>query len=154
MLILTYFSLASKLQTLWSKDCAEWSIKQTNLVWKQDLNGFDQFYVRVSPCWHSISLYLLLPKLRTGTDMVQLHSNSLVRRGGAILINTKLPLKPPVTACIRRASPSITFWWNPGPHATYFPLSDRCYWGGNFCIFSRDLHILSSSHSYLQDGGW
>lgn len=31
----------------------------------------------------------------TGTDTVQLHSNSVVRRGGVILINTELPLKPP-----------------------------------------------------------
>lgn len=77
------------------------SIEWTNLVSKQDLNGFDQFYVRVSPCWPSISLYLLLPELMTDTDTVQLHSKSGGRRAGVILINTELSLKPPVTACIQ-----------------------------------------------------
>lgn len=151
MLILMYFSLASKSQTLWSEDCDRVKHQMAKSCLKTGPKFFDEFFVRVSPCWHSISLHLLLPKLMTGTDTVQLHSNSVVRRGGAILINKELPLKPPVTACIQCASPSIPFWWNPAQHATYFPLSDRCYWGGNFCTFSRDLHTLSSTQGILQD---
>lgn len=151
MLILMYFSLASKLQTLWSKDCGRVKHQTYKSCPKKGPKWFWQFYVRVSPCWHSISFFLLLPKLMTGTDMVQLHSNSVVRRRGVILINTKLPLKRPVTACIRCASPSIPFWWNPVPRATYFPLSGRWYGGGNFCILSRDPHTLSSTQGILQD---
>lgn len=99
------------------------SIEGTNLVWKQHLNVFDQFFVRVSPSWQSISLDLVLARLMTDSDTVQFCSNTVVvRNDGVILSNTKLALKPPATACMQRASP---FWWNPSQYATHFRLSRR-----------------------------
>lgn len=99
------------------------SIEGTNLVWKQHLNVFDQFYVRVSPSWQNISLDLVLARLMTDSNTIQFCSNTaVVRNNGVILSNTKLALKPPATACMQRAAP---FWWNPSQCATHFQLSRR-----------------------------
>lgn len=146
MLILMYFSLASKSQTLWSEDCDRVKHQMAKSCLKTGPKWFWWIF-----CQGCTLLAQHFTSLAASQINVQLHSNSVVRRGGAILINKELPLKPPVTACIQCASPSIPFWWNPAQHATYFPLSDRCYWGGNFCTFSRDLHTLSSTQGILQD---
>lgn len=151
MLILMYFSLASKLQTLWSKDCGRVKHQMDKSCLKKGPKLFWSILCQGFTLLAQHFTLLAVSKLMTGTDTVQLHSNSVVGGGVVILINTKLPLKPPVTACIQCASPSMPFWWNPAPHATYFPLSNRSYWGGNFCIFSRDLHILSSTQGIHQD---
>lgn len=103
---------------------AEQSIKGTNLIWKQNLNGFYQFYVRVSLCWFTILLHLVLARLMTDADPTQLFSNTAVT-DGVIPSNTKLAPKPSVIACMQCSSSNVPLWRNPRPCPAHFPLPSK-----------------------------